>query len=418
MQEHLKTIEGLLTKREIKKAEILIAKHLRVDLVLSERLALLTLRARARLLSARQEDALADLQEIAALSPAQRQSAAFQELYADCRFARFELASVGFADRNDATEARTAYRTIIKAFPDYENLGWVYYQLGRVLLTSNEVNEALHCFQQALLTPSTLSALTAYCYERLGFVAFYEERNLNKAYSFLNRAIDTYPGSEDRAWLVQLHLLRSRVLRDMRQSEAALKAAENAVAIAASAGSENRSSLAEALFTAGELMLELEGRERDAINLLQQFIQISKKPLGVDVTWSRLHEMLGDAHFRQSQYEEAVAAYRSALQFNPYHPWEISLYYRIACSYYQQRDYENAVRAVQRLFETAAQEGQPVSDYRVYDVLGNAHFALGKYDKAVESYQRALEIAPPNAQNIDKIRMYHEFATQRLKQPL
>lgn len=417
MQEQFQIIESLLNKREIKKAEAAIAKHLRSELSIPERAAILALRVRTRLLSARPDDALADLQEIRTLAPDELNTPMLLELYADCRFARFELASVGFADRHDATEARTTYKQIIKQFPDYENLGWVYYQLGRVLLTSNEIEEAVYCLQQGLLSASQVVALTAYCYERLGFVAFYEERNPQKAIGFLNRAIDTYPMSEDRAWLVQLHLLRSRVFRDLPNHNLALKAAENALSIASSVATEDKMVFAEALFTAGELMLELVGHERAAINLLQQFVQVSKKPLGVDVTWSRLHEMLGDAHFKQGQYEEAVAAYKSALQFNPYHPWEISLYYRIACSYYQERDYENAVRAVNRLFEIAQKEGQPITDYRVYDVMGNAQFALGKYDKAVEAYQMALDIAPPNAA-LDKIRSYHGFATQRIKQPL
>jgi tetratricopeptide (TPR) repeat protein len=417
MQEQLKVIESLLAKREIKKAEATIAKHLRSELSAKDRADVLVYRARFRLLSARPEDAIADLQEIRTLAPDYLDTPPLLELYADCRFARFELASVGFADRSDATEARTTYKKIIKNFPDYENLGWIYYQLGRVLLTANETEEAVYCLQQGLLSVSQVGALSAYSYERIGFVAFYEERNSQKALGFLNRAVDTYPASEDRAWLVQLHLLRSRVLRDMRQNDSALKAAETALHIANNAGAENKSSLEEALFTAGELMSEIEGRERDAIGLLQQFVQVSKKPLGVDVTWSRLHEMLGDAHFKQGQYEESVSAYKSALQFNPYHPWEISLYYRIACGYYQQRDYESAVKTMTRLFEIAKSEGQNVSDYRVYDVLGNAQFALGKYDKAAEAYQMAIDTAPPNAP-LDKIRSYFEFATQRVKQPL
>jgi tetratricopeptide (TPR) repeat protein len=128
--------------------------------------------------------------------------------------------------------------------------------------------------------------------------------------------------------------------------------------------------------------------------------------------------MLGDASYKLGQYENAITAFQTALQFNPYHPWEISIYYRMAVSYYQQRDYDNVVKTIKRIFETAQAEGQPISDYRVYEVLGNAQFALNKYDKAAEAYARFLEIAPPNAQNLDKTREYYQFATQRLNQPL
>jgi tetratricopeptide (TPR) repeat protein len=411
MQEQLKTIEDLLAKRDIKKAEVALAKLLRSELTAPDRASILILRARARLLSARPADAIADLQEARSLEVLDFSTPELLELHADTHFARFELASVGFADRNDATEAQNTYRQAVEQFPDYPNIGWLHYQLGRVLLTANQVEEALDCFQKALLSISHVGALTAYCYERLGFVAFYEQRNLNQAIGFLNRSADTYPVGENRAWLVPLHLLRSRVLRDMHKHEQAIQAAELALSIATQL--ENRQALAEALFTTAELMQDIEGREREVINLLQQFTQTSKKPLGVDVTWSRAHEMLADAYFKQGQYDSAITAYQSALQYNPYHPWEISLYYRMACSYYQQRDYENSIKAVNRIFEAAKEEGQQVSDYRVYDVLGNAQFALGKYDKAVEAYHTALEIAPPNAQNVEKIRKYYETATQR-----
>jgi cytochrome c-type biogenesis protein CcmH/NrfG len=48
----------------------------------------------------------------------------------------------------------------------------------------------------------------------------------------------------------------------------------------------------------------------------------------------------------------------------------------------------------------------------VYDVLGNAHFALKRYAEAVEAYRIALQIAPPNAENVDKIKTYYQFAQE------
>jgi tetratricopeptide (TPR) repeat protein len=168
--------------------------------------------------------------------------------------------------------------------------------------------------------------------------------------------------------------------------------------------------LIEALLTAGELLSGLDGRERDVVNYLQQFLQIAKKPLGVDVTWSRVHEMLGDAYFKLGEYGTAAESFQAALQFNPYHPWEVSLRYRIARSYYQHRDYEAAISAIKRMLQAAEIEGETVNDYRVYDILGNAQFALKRYPEAVASYRLALQIAPSNAENVDKIKAYYQFA--------
>jgi len=409
---HIDSLDDLLARHEIKKAEIAIAKLLRTELSNQERAGALIYRARVRLLSARPDDAINDLMEVQALQPEYFNQPEIIELLGDSYLARFELATVGFADRNDTLQAQNLYHRILNDFPDYMNQGWVYYQLGRIALTDNLHTQAEPYFQQALMTPSHVPALTAYCYERLGFIAFYEKRDLNQALGFLDKAIHTYPASENPVRLVQIHILRSRVLRERQEYKQALAAAEKAVSIALNSGVENRAGLAEALLTAGEMLADFEGRERDAIHYLQQFLQISRTPLGVDVTWSRVHEILGDAYSKLMQHDLAIEAYEAALQYNPYHPWEMSLHYRIARSYYHQSDYANAVAAIERLVAAAEAEGEQIQDYRIYDVLGNAQFALGHYAEAVAAYQKALETAPANAEGLDKIRKYHEFAQE------
>jgi tetratricopeptide (TPR) repeat protein len=323
------------------------------------------------------------------------------------------LASVGFADRSDTLRAQESYNRIIETHPKYTNLGWVYYQMGRIWVTSDDTSQALQCFQQALITPSHISFLTAYCYERLGFIAFYEQRNLDTALAFLNRAVDTYPARADKTWLIQVHILRSRVLRGMNDYESALEAARDALSLVTN-HPEKRINFPEALLAIGELLAELENRDREVVNVLQQFIQTGKRPLGVDVTWSRVNEMLGNAYFNLGQYDNAVNAYTAALQFNPDHPWAVSLYYRIAKSHYQQRAYADSINTINQLLEMVASEDQVISDYQIYDVLGNANFALGRYEKAVEAYRIALQIAPPNAGNVGQIKSYYQLASERI----
>jgi tetratricopeptide (TPR) repeat protein len=408
----MQNIEDFLARNEIKKAEIAIAKYLRSELDSLERAQMLIYRARARLRSARPEEAIDDLLTAREISQQLFEKPEILELLGDAYLARFEMASVGFADRSDTGQASQYYQHIVNQFPNYSNLGWVYYQLGRIALTNNTVEMAESYFQRALLTPSHVRALTAYCYERLGFVAFYEKRDLDLALGFFNKAIDTYPASENQAWTVQVHILRSRVLRERRDYGLALSSAETAISVGTGSGPENRASLAEALLTAGELLAGFEGRERDTINYLQHFMQISRKPLGVDVTWSRVHEMLADAYFALAQYDLALESYEAALQYNPYHPWEISLHYRIARCRYQLNDYAGTIAAINRLLEAAAAEGEQIDDYRIYDVLGNAQFALGQYTQAEESYRKALAMAPSNAEGLEKIRKYHQFAQE------
>lgn len=412
MSNQLQLINDLLERKDIKKAEVATARLLRNPLPHPERAQVLFLRARARFLGGRPDEALEDLSEAQNLLPSENQQPEMLELTADCHLLRFEMASVGFADRSDTGRARELYQKVIASFPRYVNAGWIHYQLGRVALTDAYVDTAEECFRQALFAPSHVTALTAYCYERLGFIAFYERRDMETALGLLDKAIYTYPAAEQLTWLVQVHILRSRVLRAMNDGQQALAAAERALFTAENAGVENRAIWAEALLAAGELAAGLPGRERDAVSHLQQFLQISRKPLGVDVTWSRVYEMLGDAYFELEQYEQAANAFRSALQYNPYHPWETSLLYRIARACYHYNSYEETIYAVQQYISAAELDGEAVQDYRIYDVLGNAQFALGRYADAFESYQMALRLAPANAGDLDKIKRYQQFAQE------
>jgi tetratricopeptide (TPR) repeat protein len=405
MQDHLQQIDRLVELRDTKRAETLIAKGLRGTLHKSDRLELLIRRARVRLLTARPDDALLDLSTVQAEDESAYQALPVQELVADSYLARFELASVGFADRSDTVMARNIYQHILRHSPEYNNAGWIYYQIGRVEMTTGSTEAAVEAFQTALLNPSHVRNLTAYCYERLGFIALYEWRILGKALTFLNKSVDTYPASEDQSWLIQVHNLRSRVLREMQNFPAALQAAQEAVEIASTSGIEGRKGLSEALLTSAELISGMNGHERETVGHLQRFLQITRKPLGVDVTWSRVFEMLGSAYFRLNQYQDALASYQSALQFNPDHPWEISLRYQIACCHYQQREYAQVIGELHPLVNNVE-----INDYRIYDVIGNARFALGHYDEALEMYQIALRLVPANTDDKEKIEKYYEFA--------
>ncbi len=412
MKEQLKTVDNLVSTGEFKKAEVAIARSLRSDLSPQEQSQILLYRARIRLLSARPEDALDDLHMIHQINPEGYELPSTKELEGDCYFARFELASVGFAQRTDVTEAERFYQEVIINHPNYNNLGWIYYQLGRVYVTTNQIDDAIRCFQQALINPTHIKPLTSYCYERLGFITYYEQRDLEKAISFLNRAVDTYPLTENPGWLVEVNLLRSRVFRGMQDYGQALTATEAALVIVSKDSNENRLILPEVLLMAGEILSEMGNRDKEVLAYLQQFTQNAKKPLGIDVTWSRVNEMLGDAYFNLGQYDNAISAYHASLQFNPDHPWVLSLQYRIARSYYQQKDYSHVISTIEHLLHVAEIEEQTVADYHIYDTLGSAFFALRKYNEAIAAYQIALQTAPPNADNVSKIKSYCDLARE------
>ena len=412
MQDQLKMVHDLLARNEVRKAEIILAKHLRSSsLPTQEQSEALVIRSRIRLRSGRPEDAIADFLEAQNLDLSLLDRPEMLELMADCYLARFELASVGFADRQDANKAHDLFSQLLDRFPIYSNRGWVHYQLGRIALSGNDVAAAQTYFRDALLNPSSIRALTAYCYERLGFIQAYENRDLELALGLLDKAIYAYPDSEPRGWLAQIHVLRSRVLREDRKHTQAVEAAEFAVNMAMK-GAENESVLSEALLTLAELLAGFENRDQDVVAYLQQFLQISKKPLGIDVTWSRVYEMIGDAYFKLAHYAEAAETYETALQYNPDHPWGISLQYRVARSYYLKNDYPATIAAINKLIADAHGDGEHIQDFHIYDVLGNAQFALGRYSDAMSSYKLALDLAPSHAEEIVKIKKYYQFAEE------
>jgi tetratricopeptide (TPR) repeat protein len=397
----LADIQELIRQRDSKKAEGAIAKLLRDDLTTEERAAILLLRARTRLLAARPGDAILDWQEAQKLDKAATLSPETQELLADCHLARFETAAVGFAQKADVREANGIYQRLVQTYLDYPNMGWLYYQQGRISLIEGQSYAAESYFHKALFSPSTVTALTAYCYERLGFIAYYESRQPKQALVFLNKAIDTDAASEPRLWLVQVYLLRSRVLRDT-SLETAIESAQSAYDLA---DTLNKNLSAECLFSLAELLALDRGRHTEIIDCLQQFTQISKNPVGVDVTWSRVNEMLGDAYFATGQYELAIAAYQNALQFNPDHPWEETLHYRIAKAHYQQQQFAETLEVLKRIVSDNQH------DYRVFNLLGNSLYALRFFGQAAQAYHTAIELAPPGVDTAT-MRTYYELSQQ------
>lgn len=412
------TIFSMLNENKIKQAEKSIARLLRSDLTPHKQAEILIVRAKARLMNARPESALDDLQTARTLDAAQFQKSITLEILGDSYFARFELSPTGFVDRNDIVLSKEAYETIISNDPDYTNIGWVYYQLGRVYLAEANIVKAEQYLHIALLSRSYIQPLVAYCYERLGFIAFYEKRDLPQSINFLSKSIDTCPTDFSRAWLAQVYILRARVYVSSNRNDEALEDVNSALNLTgAQRQSTMKDTFTEALLTKAEILKNVSGREKELISCLEQYMQVSKKPLGVDVTHARAFEMLADAYLVLGKYTRSIEAYNSVLQYNPYHPWELSVYYRISRAYYLNGNYEKAIEAVKYAINTAKRDGQDI-DYRLYDLYGNAYFALKQYDKAADAYKTAINIAPDNEEHLSKIRQYYQYSLDLMNQTL
>jgi tetratricopeptide (TPR) repeat protein len=348
-------------------------------------------------LAEKPDDALEDLELSLQFQPQWRSHAETLALLGDIHFARFELAPVGFADRGDTDLALKCYEQLLELQPDYPNLGWVLYQKARILIACDQANDAVAALKMALTLPHQMPVVPAFCYERLGFVELFERHSPETALEYFAQAASQYPGGAKTDWLVQLHLLRNRAYREQKQYVNALVAAHEALDAIDSKAASYRRSLAEIALGFGETLARITGREEDAIHYLVQFLSITGRPLGVDVTWSRVQEAIGDLSFRLRRFWQAAASYEDALVLNPYQPLVGTLPYKTARSYYRVGAYERTIVIIQNLARSLDADGEMMNDYRLWSVLGDAHFARAEFREAAAAYQRALAIAPAEA---------------------
>lgn len=93
---------------------------------------------------------------------------------------------------------------------------------------------------------------------------------------------------------------------------------------------------------------------------------------------------LGEAYLRTAQYQDAVGAYRQALEVAPqYHSTHTS----IAEAYNGLKQYESAVTSAGRALK------QRPYDHSANRVLGDSYAGMGQYDKAVEYYKESIRVA-------------------------
>jgi tetratricopeptide (TPR) repeat protein len=412
MFDQLRIVDELLKRRQIKRAEMLINRQMRRKNGGQHALWLIQ-RARTRLMTGRPAAALDDLLRAQILQPELFTHVINLQILADSYFARFESSTVGFVERGDAQIAENLYQQMIEKFPNHENIGWAYYQRGRLFLASDRVQDAVTAFKIAAEKPSVSTpSLTAYCYERLAFVYFYEDRQFTQALTAINKAIVEYPASEDPAWLVQAHLFKSRILRGAGEISAALDSARIALTAAERTANSSQSPLPEALFAFGEILSLIDGQEKAAVQTLERFLEISRRPVGIDVTWARVHELLGDLYFKVGNFEASVVAYSSVLQLNPHYPWEVEIYQRIARAYYRLGQYEKVLEILDYSRNIASNDDHDI-DYPFYNLYGAACLALKRFDQAAANFEKALELASSHSLIAEKMRQYRDMAINR-----
>ncbi|HEX6730965.1 MAG TPA: tetratricopeptide repeat protein [Pyrinomonadaceae bacterium] len=122
-------------------------------------------------------------------------------------------------------------------------------------------------------------------------------------------------------------------------------------------------------------------RYKEAINPLKEGIRLKPKN-GVD------HDdyfSLGEAYLRTGQYQDAVGAYRKALEIVPGHVWTQA---GLAEAHIALKQYDQAIASA----KLALKQGP--YDARTNRMLGDAYAGMHQYDKAIEYYKESIRVSP------------------------
>ncbi len=93
----------------------------------------------------------------------------------------------------------------------------------------------------------------------------------------------------------------------------------------------------------------------------------------------------GNASYEQEAYEEALAAYKQAVQITPV---PLVIYMRMGESLFQLGHYDQALTAYEQVLQR-----EPENVY-AYNCSGNALYRLGLYAQARVAYQQAIRLEP------------------------
>lgn len=127
----------------------------------------------------------------------------------------------------------------------------------------------------------------------------------------------------------------------------------------------------------GNQLLE-EGNLEEAIAAYRRAIELNP-----DLSWS--HHNLGEALAKLGKLEEAIAAFRRAIELNPDFSWS---YHHLGDALDRQQQWEKAVVAFRRAIELNPEH------FGSYVGLGQSLAKLGQLDEAIAAYRRASELNP------------------------
>ena len=127
----------------------------------------------------------------------------------------------------------------------------------------------------------------------------------------------------------------------------------------------------------GNQLLE-EGNLEEAIAAFRRAIELNP-----DLSWCYHH--LGEALAKLGQFEEAIASYRHAIELNPNFSWS---YHHLGDALYQQQQWDESVVAFRSAIELNPEH------FGSWYGLGQGLVNLGQLDEAIAAYEQAIKLNP------------------------
>jgi tetratricopeptide (TPR) repeat protein len=129
---------------------------------------------------------------------------------------------------------------------------------------------------------------------------------------------------------------------------------------------------------------------------------------------SSAYSSLGDVYISTNQHDKAIENYNKALEINNSN---INSYLNRAIAYYQKKDYQNALKDVQRSIKKI--EGQENINNkmlaRAYNKMGIIYLAEGLFDKSIESFNISIKHNPEDgSSHYNKGIVYRDLAENKL----
>ncbi|MBI4418988.1 MAG: tetratricopeptide repeat protein [Ignavibacteriales bacterium] len=275
----------------------------------------------------------------------------------------------------DYKAAETAYRTVLRQFPERADRDYAMYQLGQTHYRLGNLDDALRQFQ-GIITGIPSSSLADDAQYAIGWIWF-QGKNYDEAIKEFRILLQKFPNSDlaartlysigDAYYNQQNYVLAEQSYRDVLRRF-------------------SKSSYVADAISGIQYCLLAQGKQAEALAVIDAFVR--ENPESADARALLLKK--GDLLFSQKQYEAAIREYRGFVERYSESPLRANAWFWIGKSYEVIGSLLDAATAFDRAAEVANATVRIRSE--AFFQSGEVYRQLKSYDKANAAYQEAQKV--------------------------